>query len=225
VKRPTNHDSNRIILIAHKPNVWIWVIPFSNGNTSCGFVGNPEYFKKYKGTPKEKLISLINDEPLIKERFKHADLILEPVHISAYSITVNQLYGDGYVLAGNSIGFLDPIFSAGVTLATESGILAGKLASKQLKGEEVTWETEYTNPMNHGLEVFRTYIDAWYDGKLHQIFFSKRIDKKVKEQICSVLAGYVWDKSNPFVSRHKQSVSNLARYLQEQEIDGRNNSF
>lgn len=38
------------------------------------------------------------------------------------------------------------------------------------------------------------FLDGWYDGSLHQIFFSDIIDEKVKKQICSVLAGYVWDK-------------------------------
>jgi flavin-dependent dehydrogenase len=215
LNRPNTEDSNRIIAISHKPDVWIWVIPFSNGNTSCGFVGNLDYLEKYKGTPTERLKSLINNEPLLKVRFRNSDMIFEPLMISAYSIAVKQLHGPGYVLTGNSTEFLDPIFSAGVTFATESGILAGKLASKQLKGEKIDWDLEYSVPILNGIEVFRTYIDAWYDGSLHKIFFSDIIDEKVKKQICSVLAGYVWDKKNPFVARHKQSVKNLANLFLE----------
>jgi flavin-dependent dehydrogenase len=213
LNRPNTEDSNKIIAISHKPDVWIWVIPFSNGNTSCGFVGNPDYLEKYKGTPTERLKSLINNEPLLQARFQNSDMIFEPLMISAYSIAVKQLHGAGYVLTGNSTEFLDPIFSAGVTFATESGILAGKLASKQLKGEKIDWDLEYSVPILNGIEVFRTYIDAWYDGSLHKIFFSDIIDEKVKKQICSVLAGYAWDKSNPFVTKHKKSVRNLARFI------------
>ncbi|MGY8989581.1 MAG: NAD(P)/FAD-dependent oxidoreductase, partial [Flavobacteriales bacterium] len=215
LNRPNTEDSNRIIAISHQPDVWIWVIPFSNGNTSCGFVGNPDYFEKYKGTSTERLKLLINDEPLLQDRFRNADMIFEPLMISAYSIAVKQLYGPGYVLTGNSTEFLDPIFSSGVTLATESGILAGKLISKQLKGERVDWDLEYSTPILNGIAVFRTYIDAWYDGSLHKIFFSDTLDEKVKKQICSVLSGYVWDKSNPFVVRHKKSVRNLVNLFSE----------
>ena len=215
LSRPNTEDSNRIIAISHTPDVWIWVIPFSNGNTSCGFVGNPDYLEKYKGTPTERLKLLINNEPLLRARFQNADMIFEPLMISAYSIAVKQLYGPGYVLAGNSTEFLDPIFSSGVTFATESGILAGKLASRHLKGEKIDWDLEYSVPILNGIEVFRTFIDAWYNGSLHKIFFADNIDEKIKKQICSVLAGYVWDKSNPFVVRHKQSVRNLSKYLQE----------
>ena len=215
LNRPKNKDSNKVTVISHKPDVWIWVIPFSNGNTSCGFVGNPDYLEKYKGTPTERLKLLINNEPLLRAWFQNTDMIFEPLMISAYSIAVKQLHGPGYVLTGNSTEFLDPIFSSGVTLATESGLLAGKLVSKQLTGEEVDWDLEYSTPILNGIEVFRTFIDAWYDGSLHKIFFSDNIDEKVKTQICSVLAGYVWDKSNPFVARHKQSIRNLVNLFSE----------
>jgi flavin-dependent dehydrogenase len=213
VNRPENHESNRIVIVAHEPEIWIWVIPFSNGNTSVGFVGNPDFMDKYEGSTEEKFRALIADEPLISERFNNVQLKFDPVHIAGYSVAVKQLYGDGFVLTGNSTEFLDPVFSSGVTFATESGIIAGKLVSKKLKGEIVDWDSEYVKPITEGIDAFRTYIKAWYDGTLHQIFFSDQVDKTIKEKICSVLAGYVWDKSNPFVSRHEQSITNLANFL------------
>ena len=126
------------------------------------------------------------------------------------------------MLTGNSTEFLDPIFSAGVTFATESGVLAGKLVSKKLKGETIDWDTEYVKPILEGVETFRTYIESWYDGTLHKIFFAEKIDQSIKNKICSVLAGYVWDKSNPFVARHKQSVSNLANFLTKKKEKSEN---
>ena len=213
VNRPEGHDSNRIVIVAHKPDVWIWIIPFSNGNTSFGFVGNPEYLKQYEGTTEEQLRALIASEPKTKDRFAGAEMVFDPEYIAGYSIAVNRLYDEGYVLTGNSTESLDPVFSAGVTFATESGIAAGKLASKKLKGEAVDWDKEYVDVIVHGVETFRTYIEGWYNGDLHEIFFSDQVDQSIKEKICSVLAGYVWDFSNPFVARHEQSVKNLANFL------------
>ena len=34
-------EPNRITVYVHNATTWIWVIPFSNGNTSVGYVGNP----------------------------------------------------------------------------------------------------------------------------------------------------------------------------------------
>ena len=91
------------------------------------------------------------------------------------------------------------------------------MVSRKLKGETVNWDEEYVKPILDGVETFRTYIEGWYDGTLHKIFFSDQIDKSIKNKVCSVLAGYVWDKSNPFVSRHKQSVTNLANFLSKKK--------
>ena len=73
-----------------------------------------------------------------------------------------------------------------------------------------------------GVDVFRTYVMGWYDGTLHDIFFAKEINEDFKRQICSVLAGYVWDTDNPFVKKHDRVVKSLAEVIrinreQEQE--------
>ena len=73
------------------------------------------------------------------------------------------------MLTGNATEFLDPVFSAGVTFATESGAAAGKLASRQLKGEKVNWDKEYVDVVLHGVAVFRTYIEGWYDGTVQKL--------------------------------------------------------
>jgi len=38
----------------------------------------------------------------------------------------------------------------------------------------------------------------------------------MKKQICSVLAGYVWDNTNPFVRKHAKAVKSLSRVIQMQ---------
>ena len=67
--------------------------------------------------------------------------------------------------------------------------------------------------MQLGVDVFRTYVNGWYDGSLFNIFFADNRDPKIMSQICSVLAGYVWDESNPFVKNHEKNVKTLSKYL------------
>ncbi|HOA36742.1 MAG TPA: pyridine nucleotide-disulfide oxidoreductase, partial [Flavihumibacter sp.] len=64
-----------------------------------------------------------------------------------------------------------------------------------------------------GVNTFRTYVNAWYDGTLDKIFFAEKQQPDIKSMICSVLAGYVWDKENPFVNKHAYEVYKLARIL------------
>src|SRR6478735_1656926 len=48
-KRTMDDEPNRITIIVHQKGIWIWVIPFSNGKTSVGFVGEPEFFTPTDG--------------------------------------------------------------------------------------------------------------------------------------------------------------------------------
>ena len=133
--------------------------------------------------------------------------------IKNYSKAVKQLYGKGYALTGNSAEFLDPVFSSGVTFATESGLKAAKLITKELNGEKVDWENDYTGYIMKGVDVFRTYVSEWYTGNLQKIFFHRPENPIIKEQICAVLAGYVWDETNPFVKNHNRLVKTVAKVI------------
>ncbi|MBI3883311.1 MAG: pyridine nucleotide-disulfide oxidoreductase, partial [Sphingobacteriales bacterium] len=56
-------------------------------------------------------------------------------------------------------------------------------------------------------------VMAWYEGTLDTIFFSDNPNQEIKNKICSVLAGYVWDMDNPFVKNHDTELTKLARLI------------
>jgi flavin-dependent dehydrogenase len=207
-------EPNRILVLVHQPKTWIWVIPFSKGISSVGFVGSPEFFDKHKDKSKEEQLRfLIHSEPHLKERFGNQEFVFEPKVLEGWSVTTEQFFGEGFVLTGNVTEFLDPMFSSGVTLATASSQKAANLVLRKLNGEKIDWQVEFVNPTMQGVDVFRTYVMGWYDGDLHDIFFTKDINPDFKKQICSVLAGYVWDNSNPFVRKHERAVKSLAEVI------------
>jgi flavin-dependent dehydrogenase len=214
LKRSMADEPNRITVVVHAPGVWIWVIPFSDGITSLGFVGDPEFFDRYPGNTEQQFRSLIQDQPYLRERFKDVELVFPPKVLQSWSSTTDRFHGEGFVLTGNVTEFLDPVFSSGVTLATVSSQMAGKLVVRKLRGEAVDWDTEYRDQMMQGINTFRSYVMAWYEGTLDTIFFSENQDALIKSQICSVLAGYVWDKSNPYVTHHHTALQKLASLIQ-----------
>ncbi|MDO9187696.1 MAG: NAD(P)/FAD-dependent oxidoreductase [Bacteroidia bacterium] len=213
LKRPEGIDGNRITVVVHQKRTWIWIIPFSNGITSVGFVADPEFFKDFPENATERMKAIIASDSNTQDRFGNAEMIFEPRTIEGYAISTKQLYGDGFVLCGNATEFLDPVFSSGVTFAMESGNKAGKLVGSFLRGEQVDWQVDYTEHMMQGINTFRSYVSAWYEGDLHDIFFSENPDPEIKKQICSVLAGYVWDLNNPFVKKHDRALKSLAQVI------------
>lgn len=215
--RPEGVEGNRITVVIHRKQLWIWIIPFSNGNTSIGFVGDPEFFKDYPEDAVERMKAIVADCDFLKDRFKDQEMVLSPRSIEGYAITSTTFFGKGFVTVGNATEFLDPIFSSGVTFAMESGSTAAKLVSRKLKGENVDFQTEYVDHMMQGINTFRSYVSSWYDGDLHEIFFSKNQDPGIKRQICSVLAGYVWDLENPFVKKPSRAIKALATIIRLQK--------
>ena len=219
INRTMDDEPNRITIIVHQKGIWIWVIPFSNGNTSVGFVGEPEFFKATEGvSPEEQLRALLATEPYLSERMKDVEFVFEPKVLESWSTTTNKFYGDGFVLTGNVTEFLDPVFSSGVTLATVSSQTAAHLVIKKLNGENVDWETDYTQIMMQGVNTFRSYVMAWYEGTLDTIFFADNQVAEIKSMICSVLAGYVWDTNNPYVKDHQTALQKLAKLIKVRDL-------
>lgn len=216
-QRANFDEPNRIIIVTYAPGIWVWVIPFSNGNTSLGFVGDFEFFDKIEGDLNEKFKKLIAGNDYLNRRFNNVEWIFEPRKLEAWSATTDKFYGKGFVLTGNVTEFLDPIFSSGVMFATVSSQLASRAVIKKLKGENVDWDNDYTKVIQQGVDTFRSYVMAWYNGTLDTIFFARNRNPDVLRMICSVLAGYVWDLNNPYVKGHDTELTRLARMITASE--------
>lgn len=217
VNRPEGQEGTLISFDILETKVWLWVIPFSDGNTSIGVVGPTSYINSLSKNTTEALKSVIQSSDFYKDRFEGVDFLFEPHKIENYSCSVTQLCGPGFTLTGNSSEFLDPVFSSGVCFATESGLLSAKLFLKELNGEKVDWDKEYTEYMRRGVNVFATYVKEWYTGNLQTLFFHRPENPDVKRKICAVLAGYVWDEENPFVKKHDNVIKNMAYLLNNEK--------
>jgi len=217
IRRPKSAEGKLITFEIIETEVWFWYIPFSNGNTSIGFVAPIDWINKFKGSTTEVLQQMIKTSPYYYNQFKNIPYLFEPYKVENISKNVTKVFGDGFVLTGNSAEFLDPVFSSGVSFATETGLLAAKLAIKQLNNEVVDWQTDFADYMKQGVDVFSTYVKEWYTGNLQKIIFHNKPNEDFKQKICAVLAGYVWDKTNPFVKKHKHIIRNVAKLVETEE--------
>ena len=211
--RPADFEEGKIWICIHPDGAWIWIIPFSNGKTSVGAVASPEFFQKFPGDAETQLRAILTSDPNAAKRLAKMQFAMPPQRISGYSCSVKKLFGDKYALVGNATEFLDPIFSSGVALALASSQRAAQVLIRQLRGEPVDWQANYADHVMQGINTFRAYVSAWYDGRLPQIFFATQRNPDIMRQICSVLAGYVWDQSNPYVSQAERALSALTKIL------------
>ena len=212
--RPEGETNGYIFAVVVGDNEgWMWNIPFSDGTTSVGIVCTEEHFKTFNMSDEEFWEHIVHSHPRTKDRYKNSKRTVEVGSLSGYSSAVTKLFDKNYILTGNASEFLDPIFSSGVTLALESGAKAAELTARELKGEAVDYQVEYADYMMLGIDVFRDYVNAWYDGSLQTILFTDQKNEEITKKVVSVLSGYVWDKNNSFVTSSKYALEKTYEML------------
>ena len=217
-----NYDRNKIRIIVHPEltDVWYWLIPFSNGRCSLGVVGEAEVFNIPGADRQSVLQQFVAEEPGLTALLHNAVFDTPVNSISGYSANVKSLYGKGYALLGNAGEFLDTVLSSGVTIAMKSASLAVDVLDRQFNGLPAEWQRDFAEPLQKGVETFRTYVTSWYEGDFQDVVFYphlKEVEQKnnIKQMICSILAGYVWDENNPYVKNHRLRLKTLVELCRE----------
>ena len=197
-------DRNKILVTIHPKyqDVWYWLIPFSRGRASIGVVVSDELLEDMPKNSCARLQAFMMQEPVLAGLLKNAEYDTRTGLIEGYSTDVKQLFGKDYALLGNAGEFLDPVFSSGVTIALKSANLAADVLDRHLRGLQPDWNQEFVTPLQQGVDTFRCFVEAWYDGRLQDVIFEPDKNKTVKQMICSILAGYAWDVENPYVKNH-----------------------
>ncbi|SDS55700.1 Dehydrogenase (flavoprotein) [Halopseudomonas sabulinigri] len=216
-----NYDRNKILIGIHPqlPGVWYWLIPFSDGRASVGVVGDRATLEQAGQNDAERLWAMLRQEPRYAELLKNAVQVRDTGRLEGYSAAVKQLHGPGFALLGNAGEFLDPVFSSGVTIALHSGWLAAPLVQRQLRGEAVDWQSAFELPLRAGVDTFREFVLAWYDGRLPRIIFNERQPERIRGMISAVLAGYAWDTDNPLVAASRRRLDALAESSTDSRFD------
>lgn len=204
-------DRNKILITTHPTHrdVWLWLIPFADNRCSIGVVGLPETLD---GDNETILKKFALECPMLKRILANANWENDFPYsqIQGYSANVKALYGKHFALLGNAAEFLDPVFSSGVTIALHSARLASRIISRQLKGEAVDWQKEFSETLMVGVNAFRTYVNGWYDNSFQDVIYARNPEPKIRQMLSSILAGYAWDTENPFVAKSTPRLKALA---------------
>jgi flavin-dependent dehydrogenase len=145
---------------------WFWYIPQHREMVSVGVVAEGKYLTR-DGVrePKNIFQREIEQNAWIKEHLA-AGAQTGPYYLtSEFSWRSRYCAADGLLLAGDSFGFLDPVFSSGVMLALKSGALAADMIRAGFDAGDFSAErfTEYGRVMREGIENMRKLVYAFYD--------------------------------------------------------------
>ncbi|MEE3061356.1 MAG: NAD(P)/FAD-dependent oxidoreductase [Verrucomicrobiota bacterium] len=146
---------------------WFWYIPLSGDMVSVGIVAEHQYL--FNGTTKDHAEIFqreVQNNEWIKEHLAGGEQTGEYRVTGDYSYRNRYCAIDGLALAGDALGFLDPVFSSGVFLALKSGVmLADEVDSALRKNQPLNASCfeNYGKRMQSSIETMRKIVYAFYD--------------------------------------------------------------
>ena len=180
------------IVISKAEAGWCWQIPLSDDKWSVGLVLKREAITG--GAPEAVFRAGLAHFPEVAARL--AGQVPDPVRsIPNISYRVRGRLGARHALVGDAGGFIDPIFSSGVLLATRAG---WRLARALDEGTDLgAWAAA----TDHDLATFFAFIRLWYDGRfIDRLFFTELRGDGIYRGIIGLLAGGTARADNPFLA-------------------------
>ncbi|MFG2566247.1 tryptophan 7-halogenase [Streptomyces sp. NPDC048567] len=172
-KRMPAPSSGNILAVAFSAG-WFWYIPLSDELTSVGAVVHREALDRIQGDREEALKELIAECPMIADFLADAERVTSGPYGEIrvrkdYSYIQEKFSRPGLVLVGDAAGFIDPVFSSGVHLATYGGLLVARSLNTALRtaGEtgidEKTLFEEYEVRYRQEYMRFHEFLVSFYD--------------------------------------------------------------
>jgi 2-polyprenyl-6-methoxyphenol hydroxylase-like FAD-dependent oxidoreductase len=170
---------------------WFWYIPFHDGVTSVGCVLHARTVRGHEGELEQLYESLIARCRGLRDALEGAPRIT-PVHRAAnFSYRTDPPIGDRFVCVGDAIAFVDPIFSSGVYIATQSAELASVEILKAFHDNrfEARRFRSYERTIRRGMRPFQRFIRHFYDPSFTEMFLKPREFAGIVDGVTGVLAG------------------------------------
>lgn len=170
---------------------WAWQIPMRNGICSVGVVTDKADFQKSGRSHDEFFRSLVERNRNLAHNMRNAKQV-RPWWIEGdYSYVVDRLAGPGWLLVGDALRFVDPIFSTGVDVAAYSALYAFEAIDATLTGGEENRLFEgYAKRVGDGVEAWYDLISLFY--KLQNLFTIYAVKKRFREKVVRILQGNLY---------------------------------
>jgi flavin-dependent dehydrogenase len=191
---------------------WFWHIPLSSDVVSIGVVGDADYFFKGGASPDDIFAREVADCPAVAQRLEGADRVAGLDVVKEYSYATSHSSGDGWVLVGDSWGFIDPIYSSGVWFALKSGQLAADAIVEGLRKGDTSGAQlgKWVPAFAKGTTWVRKLAEAWYCGQFRVGKFIREYPQHVGPmtdiligRIFHPTAGDIFNDLDPWLERMK----------------------
>ncbi|WP_417385433.1 NAD(P)/FAD-dependent oxidoreductase [Gimesia sp.] len=162
---PGIDEGATLILQTEGKRSWFWYIPLQDNVVSIGCTGDMNYmFSKERGNSEEIFFQEVERCIGIKRRLTEAQPVTEFMTTQDFSYHTTQPVGPGWMLAGDALGFIDPVYSSGVFLAMKSGELIADAINEAYETDDFSVErlSQWYPGYKEGVDNFRKLVYAFY---------------------------------------------------------------
>jgi flavin-dependent dehydrogenase len=170
---------------------WIWMIPLPDGRVSVGAVCGPDHFKRRQGSLEDFYTETLKRSPEVWAMVREAERVTLVRGAGNYSYRADRMYGDGYLLLGDSYCFVDPVFSSGVHLAMTGAQTAAHaidgLLDRPARADRLL--KRHKKGVDGDLKRISWFIRRFNTPALQRMFMHPQNILGVRRAVLSVLAG------------------------------------
>ncbi|MGH8476189.1 MAG: NAD(P)/FAD-dependent oxidoreductase [Methylococcales bacterium] len=175
---------------------WVWYIPLKNDVTSIGVVLDPRFAKRLSASPRQRFQKAVESCECVRRWIEGSPQVREVHTISSIAYLTDRFHGDGFVLVGDAAVFIDPIFSAGVTLALRGGIYAAETILEAFAhGNDFSaarlsrYETRIREPMDRIFKMIYNWYRILEEKDANNIILRARRTPMLRERFIVLLSG------------------------------------
>lgn len=207
VRAPGREEGNIRIYIFE--DGWFWYIPFAGDVTSVGAVLHARTVRGREGDLDALYAEMIRRCHRVAERLAEAERIT-PVHpVANFSYVNDPVVGDRFLCVGDTMAFVDPIFSGGVFISMQSGELAAQTIARAFRDNrfDAARFAAYERAIRRGMKPFFRMIHKYYEPAFMELFLHPHPSDRfgAVDAVLSVLAGGFFQRM-PWRSRLSLSI-------------------
>lgn len=135
VVRDTGIDAGSTLVFKIDDASWLWFIPLPD-SVSIGLVTPAEKLQEFGSIPDAILSKAISESPPLAERMTAAARTTDVMVARDFSYLARHDGGPGWLLAGDALGFIDPVYSSGLFLTMMSAERAADAVHEQLDRDD-----------------------------------------------------------------------------------------
>jgi len=175
---------------------------------SIGVVTHRSDFKQASESLEEFFASLVGRSVSFAHVMQNAERIRPWWLEGDYSYRIDRLAGPGWLIIGDALRFIDPIFSTGVDVAAYSALFASEALEHALSGgDEGSEWARYERRVSDGVDVWYQFTSLFY--RLQNLFTLFAVRERYREQVVRILQG------NPYMPESLERAREMISVMQE----------